>query len=157
MAQPNLVPKIGLWDLNYVFFSSYENALLTFMVGKGRFMSYLLSVLSHEIVAYCRKEGTFRESPLRMDDGWDEEDILSLHDVVQSDEPDPSEVYEREEALERLAACLDDLTEDETIVASLRLEGFTFEEISKRTKITLKRVRLRYASYLKKVRKSQAK
>ncbi len=146
-AQPVLASRIDVWDLNYIFFCSFENALLSFELGKGTFRSFLLTILSHEIIAFYQKEGRFDPRTLSLDGNVDEEGTLTFHDVVSSPEESPSAYYERAEAFEQLASVIDELDEEEVAIASLRLEGLSLRQIAERLSLTYKQVRRRYERY----------
>ncbi len=147
MAQPTLAPRIGVWDLNYLFFSSFETALLSYELGKGRFENYLLSILSHEIVNFVKKEGYLADRLMRLDDPFDPPSELTFADVIESPEEDPRIYLERGEALEKLAEVIPDLSEEEVAIASLRAEGLSFREIGERLGLSRKQVRNRFERY----------
>ncbi len=149
IAQPQLAQRLCAWDLNYVFFSSFENALLSFELGRGKFFSFLLAVLSNEIIAFARKEGFFREATLRFDEPLDEAGTLTLHDSLPDEEADPRAYVEKEEALSLLKKVLPDLDELDASIVGLRIEGLSFVEISRRLSISVRKARYRFARYLK--------
>lgn len=146
-AQPVLAARIDVWDLNYIFFCSFENALLSFELGRGSFRSFLLAILSHEIIAFYNKEGRFDPQTVSLDGYVDRDGTLTFHDVVSSPEESPSAYYERAEAFEQLAQVMGELTEEEVAVASLRLEGLSLRQIAERLSLTYKQVRRRYERY----------
>jgi hypothetical protein len=154
-ASPGLYYQISSWDLNQRYFVTFLSCLENYTFGNARFQKYLETALGHDIAHYVKNRQECDFSLLSLD-GFvhEDESELTLHDVVPAGQSsDPRlfiDYFDEAMALGRAPRLID---KEVLRVASLRIEGCTFAEISARLKITPKKARVRYEKYEKEVRK----
>jgi len=80
-------------------------------------------------------------SNISMDKTTGSDDGTTLHEIIASDEQIPEQITERNEAKERLAECIKELSErDRMIITLYYFESLNYREISELLNITVSRI-----------------
>jgi hypothetical protein len=154
-AAPGFYNQISAWDLNQRYFVTFLNCLENYTFGNARFQKYLETALGHDIARFVKNKQECDFSLLSLD-GFvhEDESELTLHDVIPAGQSsDPRlfvDYFDEAMALGRAPKLID---KEVLRVASMRIDGYTFAEISSTLKITPKKARVRYEKYEKEVKK----
>ncbi|MCH3909724.1 MAG: hypothetical protein LKF75_00105 [Bacilli bacterium] len=155
MVSPNLTRFMEEGEINYCCFIAMTKAFEKFRPMGGNFLNYYLTIFQHEICHKANEIGVMKfgktvsiDAPIR---GHDSE--LSLHEVIPGENmEDPKNYHEYVEganSYSKLAESLEPIALD---IARLRHEGYTYEEISKKTGLSIKKIRNHCALFSKLVR-----
>jgi hypothetical protein len=139
------------WDLNLSFFIAFENCFMGYQFGKGRFSTYFLGSLRHEMSKEAEKEHLLDGlNPVSLDNTVPgSEGEYTFHDVISSTGEDPRIYVNYLEEAMSLGKIGEDLTEETLEAARLRIDGLSFRAIAEKMNVNIKRVRKLYSQYEK--------
>lgn len=150
-ASYSMVIILSDWDLNYAFFTAFENCFETYRFKKIRFETYFLQALRHEMRKEAEKQHLFnREAPLSLDNevpGSDGE--FTFHDVLPSACEDPRLYVNYLEEAHSLGKITSDLDTRVLRVARLRINGLSYREIADATSLSPKQAKTLFTKYEK--------
>jgi hypothetical protein len=152
MVAPSLVRAFGEGEVNHCVFCAFENCLENYETKLGGFETYYLSVLTHEMTRKARSLnmiGDHQELSLDAPISGGENDDFCLHDVVSSGKnDDPAEYLNYVEEAYSLGKLPKKMDKKTLVIARLRYEKCSYEEIAGYVGLTPKQVRNRFEAFL---------
>ena len=146
LASAALASYFDPWDLNHVFYVTFNDCLNDFKFGSGSFKSYLIRSLRHAMIREAKKLHLFDHVPtLSLDYAPNGQD--TLHDVIGSSGDDPRRYVDYFEEAERLGVLKEKLEPDVLKAARLRLDGMTFPAIAEVLGVSPKKAQRLYAAF----------
>ena len=146
IASAALASYFDAWDLNHVFYVTFNDCLNDFKFGSGSFKSYLIRSLRHALIREAKKLHLFDHVPTVSLD-YEPNGQDTLHDVIGSSGDDPRCYLDYFEEAERLGLLKEKLNPDVLKVARLRLDGMTFSQIAELLSIHSKKAQRLYAIF----------
>lgn len=149
-ASSALSKMFDAWDLNHVFYISFNSCVKCFSLGEGNFHSYLIKCLKNSLIREAEKLHLFRNVPTISLDFQTASG--TLHDVVpDSGEEDPRMYVNYLEEARRYGKLKEEITDEVLQVARLKIDGCKYKEIGEILSITPKKASKYYKEYEKAV------
>lgn len=147
-ALPGAKYAYDVYEFNQEFFTTFYNATESFRFGSARFKRYLETALGHDMARCAKKNPAMISLDAPIPHLKDE--TITFEEVMTATSMSDPKVYLNyaEEAL-ALKQAPDYIDKKVLLIASLKIEGKTFAEISRLTKMTLKQVKLRFGKFAK--------
>lgn len=149
-ASSALSKMFDAWDLNHVFYISFNSAVKCFTLGEGSFHSYLIKCLKNCLIREAEKLHLFKHVPTISLDYQTSSGYL--HDVIPaSGEEDPRMYVNYLDEARRYGSLKEEITDEVLQVARLKIDGCKFKEIGEILSITPKKASRYYQQYEKAV------
>ncbi len=155
IVAPDLLRYYSLCDLASVAFQCYIDCLIHYKFGPSSFRSFYHLCLSHELSKVRRDIYDPRKRAMSMDENTRNGQDLTYHDVIPSNDiyDSPRKYVDYFEEVYELNLAPKAITGETLVVARMRLDGASFQEIAERLKLPIRKVYYRYKVFENEVKK----
>ena len=134
-------------DLTSEVFLEVVNSIALFR-GEADIKTWMFSIARHKWIDYLRKKNRRAELEVLSDLVGEEYHVAGM--ISEENKPEEQVLYK--ELLERIRSLLDDETERIRNIVTLRLEGYSFYEISQKEQVSESSARVIYFRAKEKIR-----